>query len=540
MPVPQPPQITITSYLIKADKDVASLISDRRRLKHKRLTLSNGLRCDLYVHSLSPRPPRWAKFLEHYVDADFLGHNQSTGGVLLVPVEGRIFAVTFGQGGRFIIDQDSYEERYGLFVVLNSIEQDQIKTIDKSTFDALTTHSRVQSSKEASPQEFGVDVEQDLVRAVTGTPKDKSLGERLTGMDALRSSSKMKLEELPALLKKHLEQSRASSYKKTFPWVDHIAEIKGSTLQEALNTKLVDEIRSEKFDRCWLAIPDIIDWSDVDGFKYGLKARNAKYHDLHLPDFIDEFKDLSGEKLGTSAISLNLLKNRSVMCIGDDDEVIRKWSLYTCLYCEIDHDGQMYLLSGGKWYRVDRDFVDDVNKYFEKLPRYAGNLPLYDDNSEGNYNDRVCREKPQDLALMDRQLIHYAGPRSGIEFCDIYTSNKDIIHVKRYGQSKVFSHFFSQGAVSGELFHTQAAFRRIVNEKLPDTHKITDPRKVPDRDEYQVVFAIVSDTKATGLTIPFFSRLNLRAACNRLIGYGYRVAISKIPVNEMRRKTKRY
>ena len=79
-----------------------------------------------------------------------------------------------------------------------------------------------------------------------------------------------------------------------------------------------------------------------------------------------------------------------------------------------------------------------------------------------------------------------------------------------------------------------------MNETLPDTRKILDPRKVPDRDEYQVVFAIVSDTKATALTIPFFSRLNLRAACNRLIGYGYRVAISKIPVNEMRRKLKRY
>jgi len=76
------------------------------------------LECNLYVRSLSPRAPKWSKFLAPYVDADFLGHNQSTGAVLLVPVRGRTFAVTFGQGGRFIIDQDSYEERYGLFVVL--------------------------------------------------------------------------------------------------------------------------------------------------------------------------------------------------------------------------------------------------------------------------------------------------------------------------------------------------------------------------------------------------------------------------------------
>jgi uncharacterized protein (TIGR04141 family) len=180
-----------------------------------------------------------------------------------------------------------------------------------------------------------------------------------------------------------------------------------------------------------------------------------------------------------------------------------------------------------------------VNRYFDQLPRFDVALPEYNDNSEETYNTRVC-DGSAEFALMDQQLIKYGGPRSGIEFCDIYSRAKDIIHVKRYGQSKVFSHFFSQGTVSGELFYTQDDFRHVVNDKLPETHKISDPKKVPDRNEYRVVFAIVSDAEGSRLTIPFFSRLNLRAACNRLIGYGYRVAICKISVNEMRRKTKRY
>jgi uncharacterized protein (TIGR04141 family) len=114
------------------------------------------------------------------------------------------------------------------------------------------------------------------VRAVTGTPNDKSLGQRLTGMDALKSSIKATIEELPNLLKRHLEQSRSSSYKKTFPWVDHIFEIKSAALQDTLNELLVAEIRAEEFSRCWLAVPDIIDWADVDGFRYGLKSRKCK------------------------------------------------------------------------------------------------------------------------------------------------------------------------------------------------------------------------------------------------------------------------
>ena len=540
MPESQPPQITVSSYLIKADRDAGSVIPDRSHLKHKRFTLGDDIQCDLYVLPTVPRTPKWAKFLKDYIDIEFLGENQSTSAVLLIPLEDRVFAVTFGQGGRFIIDQDCWEERYGLMVVLNSIEQNQIKTIDKSTFDALTTHSRIQTSQEASPQDFGLDVEQDLVRAVTGTPKDKSLGHRLTGMDALKSSVNITLDELPGLLIRHLNQRNSESYREAFPWVDHIAEIKGASLHEKLNELVVERVTAQEFERCWLAAPDIFDWAEVDGFRYGTKLKNATHHDLHFPALIEEMKDITQGGFDPSIIDIKWLKHRNVLCIGDDDQVIRKWLLYNCIYCEIEHEGQTYLLNSGKWYRVNHDFVDAVNRYFEELPLFEHELPEYNDASEGIYNLRICEENPEEFALMDRQGINYGGPRTGIEFCDIYTRDKDIIHVKRYGQSKVFSHFFAQGTVSGELFYTQTEFRRMVNEKLPLSHRMVDVQRVPDRQEYRVVFAIVSESQKESLTIPFFSRLNLRAASNRLIGYGYRVAISKIPVNIIRAKTKRY
>ena len=50
----------------------------------------------------------------------------------------------------------------------------------------------------------------------------------------------------------------------------------------------------------------------------------------------------------------------------------------------------------------------------------------------------------------------------------------------------------------------------------------------------------MSDSEEDKVTIPFFSRLNLRAAVRRLEGYGYRVALAKIQVNEARSKKKRY
>jgi uncharacterized protein (TIGR04141 family) len=141
---------------------------------------------------------------------------------------------------------------------------------------------------------------------------------------------------------------------------------------------------------------------------------------------------------------------------------------------------------------------------------------------------------------MDKKNIKLGAGQTPIEFCDLYTTGRDVVHVKRYGQSRSLSHLFAQGTVSGELFKTQSAFRALVNGELPGTHKLANCDSAPEQDEYQIVYAIVSEKAGPELTLPFFSRLNLRAATIRLRAYGYRVALAKIPVNANLKITKTY
>jgi uncharacterized protein (TIGR04141 family) len=166
-------------------------------------------------------------------------------------------------------------------------------------------------------------------------------------------------------------------------------------------------------------------------------------------------------------------------------------------------------------------------------------LPEYDDDSETSYNKRVAESDPGRFALMDHKPVSYGGSKGGLEFCDLYTRQGDLIHVKRYGNSSVLSHLFSQGLVSGELFQTEPAFRKEVNRVLPADYRLPDPNRRPAQDQYQAVFAVVSDVPGD-LTLPFFSRLNMKHAARRLGGYGFRVARAKIPVNEDRAKTIKY
>jgi len=124
-------------------------------------------------------------------------------------------------------------------------------------------------------------------------------------------------------------------------------------------------------------------------------------------------------------------------------------------------------------------------------------------------------------------MIMHGGGHSKVEFCDIFTRNKKILHIKRYGGSNILSHLFSQGVVSGELFVSDSEFRQKVNSKLPAAYRLSDPLVRPDAQEYEVIYGIISDSDKP-LDIPFFSKVSLRNARRRLTTFGYKVAIKQI------------
>ena len=73
---------------------------------------------------------------------------------------------------------------------------------------------------------------------------------------------------------------------------------------------------------------------------------------------------------------------------------------------KIDHGDESYLLSGGKWYQVARNFVDKVNASFERIDRIDLALPEYDDDSEGKYLKRVRAGWPKRLFRLNGSKVH--------------------------------------------------------------------------------------------------------------------------------------
>lgn len=489
-----------------------------------------------YLYWKAPHPefPKWTSLFEHFMDVKQIGKAASVSAAFVLKVEGRYFILTFGQGGRFLVEDDVCEERFGLLVALNSVDRESFRCVDKQSLDAIQSHTRIQSGEETTADQFGLDVEQDMLKAIVGAPKDSRLGNRMTGTDSLSVLVRMDLSDLPVLLKLYKEKYDQDLSKTDYDWVNNISVVKSSSvLVAALEARLVEKFAKKNYSNLWLAIPEIIDWNLVSGFIYA-GGKGVLNPDIDLQGFLSTLKG--------QPVSIDLLKHRHVYCAdADHKHVFKHWPIYKCLYAEIDHDGKKYILNDGKWFNVSTNFVERTNAEFGKIDVSSLELPVYAGGGEGKYNKDVCDKHPAQFALLDdKNKISHGGGHGQVEVCDLFSIDKQLVHVKIYGKSSVFSHLFSQGFVSGQLLQLDADFRKKVKAKLiaPFSNLIeVDDR--PKEKEFTVVFAVISDSPGRTLHLPFFSRVNLNNTWKVLRGFGFNVQILKIAVDPIYAKTKK-
>lgn len=498
--------------------------------KHFEISDAKGHIGELFVKPGPPKPPKWAAFFSGFVDAKSLGSTQNTSALLVVAAKGRQFAIAFGQG-RFLLDPESYEERFGLLVTLNSVPAGSLRSIDKHTFDAADQNSRVQANKLSTAFEFGIDVQRDLVRGIVGYPKDVGLGRRLAGADALTVTTEVPIPKLKRLLGRLLDKFESSDYQDQFAWIDHIHRLRPKGLKATeLDQQLIAKLEASRstngvIDGCWLSIPEVIEWSRVDGFKFSMKTTDGVDSDLHLPGFIRTLKK-------DDVLSIAFLKRRPAFAVNGEESVEYKWSVYKCLHCEISDSDGSYILSAGNWFEIEKSFVDDMASFFEHFPRYGEPLMEYNHASESEYNSKLSELSDGRLVLMDAKPIMVGGIYDKVEFCDVYSNQHELLHIKRYGNSNVLGHLFNQGLVSGELLRQHGPYPKLVNEKLPDSHHLDPDDTVPRNvDGFTIVFGIISQSTKP-LHLPFFAIVSLRNVYTRLTNIGFKsIYMAKIDSN---------
>ncbi|HEX8619031.1 MAG TPA: DUF6119 family protein [Thermoanaerobaculia bacterium] len=514
----------LTVLLLKRNIELPTqALKEPASLKMIDLKPDSGVDGVLFIRPPKKSTPPWVAFLEQGTTERLPDlANTSTAAVLFVRSGEDLVAYCFGRGRAFL-RPDSIEFTFGLKVALNAVDPEKLRSLDSRAFEQMTLQTRRQASRATTLQGFGVDVTSDLLRSVTGEPRDATLAVRLTGRDALVLDARVLLSDLQRQTERLLELQESTAYRADFDWVDDLQLIKAPTLIDALQQNLLHRLRAGDTTRMHLATPGVIDYDDVVGYTFSVESDNVMRPD---PDVSDYLKALHA---GPESISLAMLKRHQIgLRVADYDEPVTSWSVYKGLVVETEYERRSYVLSEGEWYVVAKTLSDSVRTFMEQFESATTNLPAAAaDEDERNYNERAAKEL--DWVLTDRQTVKPAGARTPLEFCDLLSPSKHIVHVKPRTSSSTLSHLFGQAFASGEAFLYDGEFREQLRGKLGA--KVSDliPVDAPKAQDYEVTFAIIGGTaKDWPHSLPFLSKLNFRNVVKRLRRFGYRVSLTHV------------
>lgn len=482
-------------------------------------------------------PPGWLDFVEANVPAlPAELYAAGAGAVLFVPVEGRFVAICFGHI-HIALNDDAFQRQFGLRVTLNSVPRDGLRTLDLATPDAVTFQKRVQASKDSDLQQFGVNPLRDLARVAGGTPRDPSFARFVAGKDSLSITCGVGADQLQAKSSAIMKAYLLTEYKKEFAWVDNMQVVSEKDVVAALDAELgkaVAELRAGNASDLHMAPPEVVDYTEGSELHYnGFGSHGTNFTSLSINDYVSELN-----RCGFAGDFQEIKSTHRVAAKGADGaEFTEKWRVYDCFVFEstlgTGADQRYYVLFAGDWYLVQKQFKASVDAYFASLERVALIGPTLCSNERKLIAD-LQANRP-DLLMLDQVKINPAGVRyANLEPCDFLTLNGEFIHLKDGNSSGSISHLWSQGVVSAEALVSDADFRKKLRAKVKAAGggfeaQLPKATEKVVRENYKVVYGIMRKPYANGdLDIPFFSKVSLQAAAERISQFGLSIAIELI------------
>jgi len=429
----------------------------------------------------------------------------------------KTFAVTLGYG-KYMLASDVIEEDFGLKVVLNTISPQSLRRINKINIGGNLKTSNEQLPLESDIDDFGFDIDRDLISTLTGYSDDEDFASgMITGSDLLSLTAEVDINNLDGFLKAVYARYTSMNYKDDFGWIDHIRKVKSKKDVDALDATVIQLI-NEDSPKVRMAVPEVIEWENIIGFKYSKDVQD----DIDISLIKNCFND--------NLTSVNQLKRKKIVAIrSDNGEAYCSWPAYKCLYAEVEYKESAYCLNNGKWFCVNHDFVKTVEDDYKSIP--ITDYPFIPHQTEfkreSDYTQAFVQSNSKRLLNMDAKIINYGGGKSKVELCDILSNDGVFIHLKPYSGSATLSHLFNQAVVSTELVMSDAEFRAKANLKIQE---LSDSEEflIKNGTRPTVILAIISKYDDERPPIPFFSKIALRYTVRRLRAYGCDIYLKNI------------
>lgn len=515
----------------------------------------------LYVSIGLPHQPSWARFLhEGFDDASRSGSEtgQVTNDLLQFPMsssigaaivlrlipEGHIFAFTFGITGRYLLKNEAWKRSYGLRAALNLIyprvsgsgAAGRLVAVQAKRRSVEVVRSQQQSSRATTFETFDVDKIRDLVGGATGEPYDLKWGKRISGTDQLSFAAGIDFSGLGKICRELDIAHDRDDYKDRFDWLDSIRPVHDPKVLSELQDYLVGEVLTGPVSELDLAPPEIVDWSQVVGFRYHYEARQTFTRpETQLSVYRD---NLLYHEDDVDSIDVEYFRRKSIRALDADGNVAHKWSVWRCLVGQFNFNGATYVIDEGEIFEVSADYLTGLDQSLSKLPiREDLPWPKAAHNTDEDTFNKDATKALAPALLMDKKLVKSRMQTSPVEVCDVLTADCQLIHAKLKFGSRDLSHLFSQGFVSATLLQSDSVFREATHEKIKELGGDAkfDFFEVAslNASNFEIIYAIVAPWhgRNPAQALPFFSKINLLRTAEELVNRGFKVALVRIDTN---------
>ena len=403
------------------------------------------------------RTPRWVPEIQRFLSNPdrVVLQSQSPAGLLAIERKGRTFVIAFGHGWMSLED-DWLEPDFGRRVALNLMADDGIVEVRTEQVFAKWHVASERAPRATNAEEFGLNLDRDLVAAVEVVPRNKEFGKSVRGATALRlmvptGRAVQILDDAEALFKSNAYQTR-------WPEIDNLAPVKDLSRVSRLEA-LLDEALATASTRKNVTMFTPLFRRDeapsVESYVYGRMSPSPPLRPyLTIENWVAH---LESQEL---APSIDAARATPIHLIDGSGDPTRPCNAFQCFGWEVGADGKQYILSSGVWYEATLDFVKRVNDAVARIETPSATLPAWNrKDREAAYNVSCCNSG---RLLFDSKLLQFGGGKSRFEFCDFFDpKRKQMFFAKIISRSSGVSVLAEQvRRTVWPLFSIDGAYRR--------------------------------------------------------------------------------
>lgn len=464
----------------------------------------------------SDEAPEWCADASATTGLDIGHRDQLSGGMLLVSVDQRVYAIGYGREGHRLLLDEYKDQRFGLSFAVRALDASLLHELERR-FPSAQGRTDITHVPAGLPiTSFGLGPA-EIVRSLGGLMADVDLAfcretkraVRIEGSAGLRLRLGVLPDDLVTDIRTVAEVCASQPPAPALEFIDHIQPVHEAALLRELDAaleELLDRGLDEAGEHLAPVVPSTCLRHIADTHSYLLRIPSRRAHTFDHLDLEVFLERLEHHQLGQRVQALR--KGRLHLCAdGNGKDRLAGAMAIKWLEASWSLGDRRFHLLDGQWYEIGAGYLATVTAHVKEiLARVPSlDLPAWKRGwTEQDYNEKVPERRDGYLCL-DRQGIPNPFKSSNrIEICDLLGPNDELVHVKQAKGSAPLSHLFNQALVSTQTLAWAPGSSRHFSDLV---HERGNRRTLPpDFEPKKVVLAILlkhGQSLTAGSLFPF-------------------------------------